>query len=55
MANVSIVIPAYNEQDNVAALHSGIKEVMKRYNHEIIFVEDGNNMKYSFSGKGGGR
>ncbi len=43
MEKVSIVIPAYNEQDNVKKLHRKIKEVEKEnnLNFEIIFVNDG--------------
>ncbi len=39
----SIVVPAFNEQDNVAPLHAEIKEVMDTLKepYEIIFVDDG--------------
>nr|WP_315028067.1 glycosyltransferase family 2 protein [uncultured Chryseobacterium sp.] len=44
MKKVSIVIPAHNEEGNVALVHEKIKEVfseLKNYNFEIIFVNDG--------------
>ena len=43
MTSVSIVIPVFNEEENVAYLHSEIKEmcVKNSYNYEIIYVNDG--------------
>lgn len=43
MTRVSIVVPVYNEEGNVEALHSEIKEVCEanHYEYEIIFVDDG--------------
>lgn len=43
MKSISLVVPLYNEEDNVAKLHSEIKEVCQReqYDYEIIFVDDG--------------
>ncbi|AZA83515.1 glycosyltransferase [Chryseobacterium lactis] len=44
MKKVSIVIPAHNEEGNVALVHEKIKEVflgLRNYNFEIIFVNDG--------------
>jgi len=40
---ISIVIPVFNEQDNLSALHSRLKKVLSdnHYLHEIIFVDDG--------------
>lgn len=38
----SIVVPVYNEEQNVSALFHEIKEVMDKLgHHEIIFVDDG--------------
>ncbi|MBU0707878.1 glycosyltransferase [Patescibacteria group bacterium] len=39
----SVVVPVYNEEDNVIPLHNEIKEAMNRLNepYEIIFVDDG--------------
>lgn len=41
--SISVVVPVYNEELNVAALHAEILEVCRRegYNFEIIFVDDG--------------
>jgi glycosyltransferase involved in cell wall biosynthesis len=44
MKKISIVIPAYNEEGNVAMIHQKIKEVfsgLSTYDFEIIFVNDG--------------
>ena len=44
MKKISIVIPAHNEEGNVALVHEKIKEVfseLKNYTFEIIFVNDG--------------
>ncbi|ASK29112.1 glycosyltransferase [Chryseobacterium sp. T16E-39] len=44
MKKISIVIPAYNEEGNVAMIHQKIKEVfsgLNTYDFEIIFVNDG--------------
>jgi len=43
MTKVSIVVPVYNEEGNVAKLHQEIKEVCEsnQYEYEIIFVNDG--------------
>jgi glycosyltransferase involved in cell wall biosynthesis len=38
---ISIVIPAHNEQDNVAVIHSEIRARLEAYPAEIIFVDDG--------------
>lgn len=40
---VSIVIPVYNEEENVKLLHKKITDVMERTleNYEVIFVDDG--------------
>lgn len=44
MKKISIVIPAHNEEGNVALVHEKIKKVfsgLKNYDFEIIFVNDG--------------
>lgn len=40
---VSVVVPVYNEEGNVEALHAEIKETCENagYDYEIIFVNDG--------------
>lgn len=42
---ISIIVPVYNEEANVAALYERLKSVLQsiahRYSHEIIFVNDG--------------
>ncbi len=40
---ISVVVPVYNEKDNVKLLYEKIKDVMLKngYEHEIIFVDDG--------------
>ena len=41
--DISIVVPVYNEQDNVEAVYSAISSVLKKMNcpYEIIMVDDG--------------
>ncbi|HBB25182.1 MAG TPA: glycosyltransferase, partial [Bacteroidetes bacterium] len=41
--SISVVVPVYNEELNVAALHQEILDVCRRegYTFEIIFVDDG--------------
>ena len=43
MQLVSIVIPLYNEQENVAELYSELAEVSKNteFDWEFVFVDDG--------------
>lgn len=43
MYRISVVVPVYNEEGNVAELHREITEVCEanRYDYEIIFVDDG--------------
>lgn len=39
--DLSIIIPAYNEEENVANLYSRISESLKNKSYEIIFIDDG--------------
>lgn len=43
MINISIIVPIFNEQENVVELHKEINNVCKEqaYNYEIIFIDDG--------------
>jgi glycosyltransferase involved in cell wall biosynthesis len=47
MISLSIVIPVYNEAENVKELHTEIKEVCEQnnYQYEIIFIDDGSTDK----------
>ncbi|MDD3137773.1 MAG: glycosyltransferase [Lachnospiraceae bacterium] len=47
MYRISVVVPVYNEEGNVAALHNEIKEVCEanQYTYEIIFINDGSSDK----------
>jgi len=40
---ISVIVPAYNEEKNVAALYDALQPVLARlpFDHEIIFVDDG--------------
>ncbi len=38
---VSVVVPLYNEEENVAILQSELSVALKGVDHEIIFVDDG--------------
>ena len=37
---LSIVIPTYNEKDNIFKILEKLKKVLKSISHEIIFVDD---------------
>ena len=39
--NVSIIVPCYNEAENLEKLNCAIKDAMKGYGYQIIFVNDG--------------
>lgn len=40
---ISVVVPFYNEEDNIEPLHAQLSDVLKSLNreHKIIFVDDG--------------
>ncbi len=38
---VSIIIPVYNEEKNILPLLKRLTAVVKKYSHEIIFIDDG--------------
>lgn len=38
---ISIIIPSYNEEHNIALLFEKIKLILQNENHECIFVDDG--------------
>ena len=38
---LSIIIPVYNEENNIFPLLKRLLPVIKKYNHEIIFIDDG--------------
>lgn len=40
MSKISIVVPSYNEKDNVVSLVNQIDEALVGIDHEIIFVDD---------------
>ena len=45
MIEISVVIPVYNEQDNVTTLYSLLSETLVKQgvSYEIVFVDDGSN------------
>ncbi|MDD4409930.1 MAG: glycosyltransferase family 2 protein [Candidatus Pacebacteria bacterium] len=40
---ISILIPAYNEGENIVLIYERLKQVLIPYNYEMIFVDDGSN------------
>ena len=38
--SLSIVIPTYNERENISKIITLLKKTLKGINHEIIFVDD---------------
>ncbi len=43
VADISIIIPVWNEEDNIKPLHKALNQVMRKTNkyYEIIFIDDG--------------
>lgn len=41
LPQVSVVVPLYNEEENVPDLQSQLSEAMRSFDHELIFVDDG--------------
>lgn len=44
---VSVIIPVFNEQENIGPLMARLLTVLKKYQYEIIFVNDGSTDKTS--------
>ena len=45
-AEVSVVVPVLNEQDNIGPLHQQITQTLTgKYDYEILVVDDGSNDK----------
>lgn len=40
---VSVIVPLYNEEENVPILQSELSAALKGVDHETIFVDDGSN------------
>ena len=40
---ISIVVPVYNEEENIRTFYDAVTEVMSglEYDHELIYVDDG--------------
>ena len=38
---VSVVVPTFNEEDNIALLLAKIGQALRDYAHEVIVVDDG--------------
>src|SRR5262245_44174796 len=41
MSNVSVVVPLYNEEENVSILQSELTSALTGLDYEIVFVDDG--------------
>lgn len=41
MSNVSVVVPLYNEEENISILQRELNEALTGLDYEIIFVDDG--------------
>ena len=39
--DISVIVPVYNEEENIAILQSELASALAGTNHEIIFVDDG--------------
>lgn len=40
LIRVSVIIPTYNERENLPLLISGLQEIMKGHSLEIVVVDD---------------
>lgn len=40
---ISVVVPIFNEEDNIQSLYDSLSNVLKEYKYEIIMVNDGSN------------
>jgi polyisoprenyl-phosphate glycosyltransferase len=40
-ALVSVVIPAFNEEGNIQAVYAALSDVLRDFNWEVVFVDDG--------------
>ncbi len=38
---VSVIVPVYDEVDNVGALHAAISQALADHDHEVVYVNDG--------------
>ena len=38
---VSVIVPVYNEEENVPILQAELRAVLRAIDHELIFVDDG--------------
>ncbi len=38
---ITILIPSYNEEENISLIYGEIRKVMSDYNYEIIYIDDG--------------
>jgi glycosyltransferase involved in cell wall biosynthesis len=38
---ISVIVPVYNEEDSVEALHQSLMQALNQFEYEIIFVDDG--------------
>ena len=43
--SLSVIIPVFNEENNISPLLERLKKVIKKYQYEIIFVSDGSTDK----------
>ncbi|MDI9365820.1 MAG: glycosyltransferase family 2 protein [Flavobacterium sp.] len=41
LKKISVVIPVYNEEDNICAIATAVSKALDNFNFEIIFVNDG--------------
>ena len=44
---ISVILPVYNEQENIRAIHRRVAKTLTKYGHpfEVIFVNDGSHDK----------
>lgn len=40
---VAIIIPCFNEEGNIIPFYNILKPIVEKYNHEVLFINDGSN------------
>jgi dolichol-phosphate mannosyltransferase len=38
---VSVIVPVFNEEENISILQSELRKALREFDHEIVFVDDG--------------
>ena len=42
---ISVIVPCYNEEHNIRVIYKRLSQVLKKYPHQVIFIDDGSQDK----------